>query len=352
MGNGPLCPSKHTDVKHRQQHRKLRHENAKSSTNVAAPSDNLKDTNVSKEALPVEASAAGGAYDEDSCTRLVHVFRVPKFKQWQKLFHQHSKNSTLGKGALLYSFPFSRSAYCREAGTVVFRDVGNPSIILVTMDVLDMDKFSKVLGTPDAVMLKRDLGIADVVPLKSLVDPPGAADEQAEAAAATEARNASPSILSCKELTLGCPPGPKRHDASTPSAVDCVMMLEVDDFDWWYAGFTRHAISNKGSWGFAVSSVRADWCDESKTRVFRGVNAPNKVAVCLYGVNMAKYRDQAESPSILRLRGALGEKEDTRTLKRMVEDESLQLAHADADNCSWFTSMFSHRSSQPIGDAV
>ena len=286
-----------------------------------------------------------------TCTSIVHVVRVPKFKQWLKLFDQHAKNSTLGKGALLYSFPFARSAYCREAETVVYRDVGNPNVVLVKMGVVDMDKFTKVIGSQDAVMLKRDLAVTDVVPLKTLVDPPEASDDKAETAEATAASEKAPSILACQNLALGCPPGHKPAPAGPPS-VDCVMFIEVDDFDWWHAGFMQHASSNKGSWGFAVASVRSSWCDESRTRVFRGVNAPNKVAVCLFSVDMVKYRDQAESASIVRLRGALGENEDTRVLKRMVDDDTIHQAAAKSENCGWLMGMFGHRPLPPSGDAV
>jgi len=100
--------------------------------------------------------------------------------------------------------------------------------------------------------------------------------------------------------------------------------LYIKDFDWWYSGFRKHGYSRTGPWGFVVSNVRQDYCDDSSTCVFRGIRAQNEVVVCLFAVDFDVYKNFHKQANCRRLRNTLGENDKTAETKLMKAFLQLQ----------------------------
>lgn len=105
---------------------------------------------------------------------------------------------------------------------------------------------------------------------------------------------------------------------------DLVVVVNIQDFDWWYNGFRKHGYSKTGPWGFLVSNVRQDYCDDASTCVYRGIVAQNEVVVCLFNVDIDVYKNFNRHASCRRLKSTLGENDKTAVTKLMKPYDNLR----------------------------
>merc|ERR1719399_1588932 len=111
-------------------------------------------------------------------------------------------------------------------------------------------------------------------------------------------------------------PGPPPEDAPPPAGPpNMFFYVEVADPDKWVAGFVAHGSSKTGTWGFEVPLARGDFCDESKTRVYKCASNPKLVGAYMEGVKMDALGPMLADPTFARLAGELGEVEGTKVMK-------------------------------------
>ena len=231
---------------------------------------------------------------EDSGVHLFAMFlKVPKFKAWHRSFMQNSKNATLGKGSNIYILPSARASYCREKETKVFREIHDEMKVLVLVTVLDLTRFTSTLASAEMKRLRADLEVFDELPI---------------------------------QLQIPLQPTNECHYV--------LYVVQVEDFDWWYAGFMQHGKTRSGTWGFSVPFARAEFADDSRTLVFRGINAPNRIAIAMFDVDLLKFVPMLRDRNFVRLQGVLGEIAETRSVTSMKSGESLTTL-ADTD-CNMF----------------
>lgn len=94
-------------------------------------------------------------------------------------------------------------------------------------------------------------------------------------------------------------------------AVDMLFIVDTADASKWHEGFIAHAKS-KDVAGLLLPVTRADLCDESRTKVFRSVSNPNRVAMTLYGVNGQVLQECMADPQFGQLTEKLGENLSTK----------------------------------------
>ena len=235
-----------------------------------------------------------GTENEDSGVHHLAMFhRVPKFKAWHRSFMQNSNNATLGKGSNIYILPSARASYCREKETRVFREIHDEMKVLVLITVSDMARLTSTLASAEMKRLRSDLEVFDEIPI---------------------------------QLQIPLQPTNESHDV--------LYVVQVEDFDWWYAGFMQHGKSRSGTWGFSVPFARAEFTDDSRTLVFRGINAPNRIAIAMFDVDLSKFVPILRDRNFIRLQGVLGEIGETRSVTSMKSGESLTTL-ADTD-CNMF----------------
>lgn len=100
------------------------------------------------------------------------------------------------------------------------------------------------------------------------------------------------------------PPGP-----DSPPVANMFAHILCEDADKWIHSFKLHGSSKFGDWGFEVPVTRGEFCDDSKTRVFRCVEDPNVVAIDLIGVKNEVLGPCLADANFQKLEKALGEKE-------------------------------------------
>jgi len=199
---------------------------------------------------------------------------VKDFSDWFAGFKAHATETTFPMNGTTYTVPLARGEACDEAKTLVFTDVKSPNSVAIMMYALDMAKFGPVMADPQFVAMS-DAAIVNMPPPLMMSDPGPTA-------------GAAPSMFFC---------------------------VEVDDPDKWIAGFEAHGSSKTGTWGYEVPIARCEFCDESKTRVFRCASNPNLVAGYMEGVQMEKLGPLLGDESMARLTKDLGEKEGTKVMK-------------------------------------
>jgi len=78
------------------------------------------------------------------------------------------------------------------------------------------------------------------------------------------------------------------------------MTAEVRNFEDWHQGFKAHATETTFSMNgttYTVSMARNAACDEGKTEVFCDVEDPNKLAITLFALDMAKFGPVMAEPA-------------------------------------------------------
>jgi hypothetical protein len=310
MGNCTLCRRKDASNAVKEKVDKpLKSLTKASPKDGAPPKAPRKDIRVLTSDLEESARATSRGDQEDPPVYHLALFtKVTKFKAWHRLFMQNGNNASLGKDSNIYVLPSARSSYCREKETKVFRDVHDEMKVLVLLTVLDMACFTTALGSPEMKRLKVDLEVSDELPIQLR----------------TTLTFTEPNDSPAEAYSLW--PAKERHDV--------LYVVQVEDFDWWYAGFVQHGNSKTGTWGFSVPFSRAELADETRTLVFRGINAPNRIAVALFDVDLSKFAPMLKEGSFVRLQGVLGEVGATRSVTTMKSGGSL-VAPVDTD-CNIF----------------
>lgn len=108
------------------------------------------------------------------------------------------------------------------------------------------------------------------------------------------------------------PEGPPPPDTTSANIVGIV---ECKDFDAWYTGFIEHATS-KSVGGFKLPFSRSEFCDDSKTVVYRSLKNPNKILLGMFAVKGERITMQ--DPSFLKLIETLGEIPESKQLLIMT----------------------------------
>ena len=98
------------------------------------------------------------------------------------------------------------------------------------------------------------------------------------------------------------------------------IVIEVADADKWIAGFKAHGTSTTGTWGYDVGMARNEFCDESRTKVYKSAKRPNVVAATMCGVKMEMMGALLANPNFAKMSVDLGEgqKEGQKAIKLMV----------------------------------
>ena len=103
--------------------------------------------------------------------------------------------------------------------------------------------------------------------------------------------------------------------ADGPDPPNMFFYVEVADVEKWVAGFKAHGTSKSGTWGYEVPVSRADFCDESKTVVYRCATNKNLVGAYMEGVRMDVLGPLLADEKMAKLTADLGEKEGTKVMK-------------------------------------
>ena len=91
--------------------------------------------------------------------------------------------------------------------------------------------------------------------------------------------------------------------------------MEVEDTDKWIEGFKAHADSKTGTWGYEVPITRGEFCDDSKTRIFKSVSNEKRVAVYIEAIDMTVLGPMLGDENFQKLTTDLGEKAETKQMK-------------------------------------
>ena len=83
------------------------------------------------------------------------ILAVKDFDVWYAGFKEHSTSKT---GTWGFEVPITRSEFCDDAKTRVFRSVKDPNCVAIDMKQVDMSKLGPVLGDPDFNKITEVLG--------------------------------------------------------------------------------------------------------------------------------------------------------------------------------------------------
>merc|ERR1719473_2275642 len=173
-----------------------------------------------------------------------------------------------------FTVPLARGEACDEAKTLVFCDEANPNKVAITLYAMDMGKFGPVMAS-EAFQEMTKIAIVSQDP---------------------------PLIMS--------PPGPDAGPTPT-----MFFYVEVSDVDKWIAGFRAHGASKTSElWEGEVPIARGEFCDESKTRIFRCATNPKLVGAYMEGVQMDKLGPLLGDPKMAELTSTLGEVDGTKVM--------------------------------------
>lgn len=202
------------------------------------------------------------------------VAEVKDFDDWHAGFKAHADKTTFSMGGKEYTVPLARNAACDEAKTLVFTEAKAPNKVAITLFALDFAKFGPVMADPQFVEMSEQAIVSQDPPLIMTNPGPGAGD--------------APSMF---------------------------FYVEVADAEKWIAGFEAHGSSKTGTWGYEVPISRGEFCDESKTRVYKCASNPNIVGAYMEKVNMGKLGPLLGDEKMAQLTSDLGEKEGTKMMK-------------------------------------
>jgi hypothetical protein len=205
------------------------------------------------------------------------------FEAWYTGFKQHADSRSFTSKGQEWTVSMARGECLDEAKTEVWRDVYEPTAIAMTFAGVDMGKLSALMSEPTFVE-----------------------------ATSGEFNPSAPPAMLLPPSNLSGVPGEMEEGSSTP---DMFIRMEVEDFDKWLAGFTANSDSKTGTWGYEVPVTRGEMCDDSKTRVFRSVDFPNRVAVAMYGIRMDVLQPCMAHESFRQLTADLGEKAETKVIR-------------------------------------
>lgn len=132
-----------------------------------------------------------------------------------------------------------------ESKTKVFRGVDDPLEVCIFLDGIDAEKMFTIMGSEAFKTYNEDNGF----------------------------------IFPKEGGAFLLPAGP-----DAPKVCDMFAIQKTEDSGRWIEGFKAHASSKTGTWGFEVSMTREEFCDESKTKLFKSVSDPNTIAIVLGGV--------------------------------------------------------------------
>lgn len=185
------------------------------------------------------------------------------FAEWEKLFKEHGASAKFSNKYGSYEASLPRSEVCDESKTKYFRKVGDDSTtsFKAVCFGVDMAKMGEMMGSPAFESMRKDMKMTDAPPMMLKPMPPSEPE---------------PSLAA---------------------------IMEVKDFDVWYAGFVEHATSTSVA-GLTLPVNRQQMCDDSKTEVFRN---GNHVCMVMQGVRMDVIGQAMGDPEFIKLQDALGE---------------------------------------------
>merc|ERR1712110_136169 len=187
------------------------------------------------------------------------------FDGWLATFNEHAESNVV-KGIEL---PMSRKQFCDESKTEVFRSVKDPKKIVIHMHKVNVPNLGFTMANPNFVDLLSGYKVET------------------------------------NQMKVGLSPA-----MATSSTPDMGAVIDVEDFNKWNDGFSAHATSKLVS-GLELPVSRSEFCDESKTEVYRSVKNPNRVFVNLAGVDLETLEGVMSDVSFQELTNVLGEKAKT-----------------------------------------
>lgn len=161
-------------------------------------------------------------------------------------------------GGKTYSLPGTRGESCDEAKTGVYYDVDDKNKIAISIFSMDMAKFGPVMGSPDFVKMSEDN-------FKNKTGP-------------------DPPFIMADMPPPGGPPPP------AGTKIDMFFSYVCEDPEKWLKGFKAHGTSKTGDgmWTAEAKYTRSEFCDESKTRIFKSASDPKRMAGIIFGVDPIK----------------------------------------------------------------
>ena len=202
---------------------------------------------------------------------------VKDYDKWLDIFSQHADSKNLSLDGKIYSPKKARNEFVDESKTEVWRDIEFPNLVAITCFDVDASALGSFM-TEDIAMknMTSDFGWE--------VNPP------------YEMKEMIPELSSKKENMF------------------CYM--DVEDSDRWIKGFKEHGISKTIS-GFdgEMPVTRSDFCDESKTRIFRHASVKNRIAVLLYDIETETLGKFMADENMQKVTKFLGEKEESKVIK-------------------------------------
>ena len=169
-------------------------------------------------------------------------------------------------------FTHSRSHFVDESKTKVFRNIDDPREVCIFLDGVDAGKMGSFMGSEAFMTYNNDHGFE----------------------------------FKKEEGAFLLPAGP-----DAPAVCNMFAVVESEDgcIDKWIAGFKAHATSKTGTWGFEVPMTREEFCDDTKTKIFKSVSDPNVIAIDLHSVEQEKIAKCLMDPSFGQLLTAISEKD-------------------------------------------
>ena len=186
-----------------------------------------------------------------------------EWSEWEKIFLEHGTSAKFSNKYGSYEAPIARSEAMDESKTRYYRKVGEETTtsFKVACYGVDMAKMGEMMGSPTFESMRKDMKMTDAPPMMLKPMPPSEAE---------------PSLAA---------------------------IMEVKDFDVWYAGFMQHASSTNVA-GLTLPVSRSQMCDDSKTEVYRN---GNNVCLVMQGVRMEVIGQAMADPEFMKLTEALGE---------------------------------------------
>jgi len=169
------------------------------------------------------------------------------------VYWQHATSKSIGYNGKVYEVPVARVNFLDESATKVFQDTKNPMDLAVSLDKISMAQMGPLFAATEFNDLVNELIAFD--PSKDM------------------------------KLKVASPSGEKPDLCMFATIKPGV---EPDDY---FGVFWQHATSKsityKGK-SFKVDVTRAEFCDESKTKMYQNTKNPKEILCCLFGCDMAK----------------------------------------------------------------
>jgi len=207
--------------------------------------------------------------------------KLADFADWFAGFKQHADSKSFPMNGETYTASMTRGEACDEAKTDVLVDNADPNSVAIVLMGMNMGKFGPVMEEPD---FKKMMS-------KAIVDMP-------------------PPLVLGDAPPPGAPPPEEK--------LDLFFTYEVEDVDLWVEGFLAHGTSKTGTWGVEAKYTRAEFCDESRTRVFKSAYNSKRVGGMVCGCDMKKMGEFMADPSFEAIGKALKFKPETMMMKTVT----------------------------------